>query len=85
MVDLLKSNDYELAVHGLEIVQNASYAESATGQQLLSVVFRLGTSNIEAMSDDQTACLSPSFIDSDVSNCLVQEFNIVARTGNKVN
>lgn len=85
MVDLLKSNDYELSVHGLEVTQNASYAESATGQQLLSVALRLGTSNIEAMNGDQTACLAPNFLDADVSNCLVQEFTIVARTGNKVN
>ena len=85
MVDLLRSNDYELSIHGLEVIQNASYAESVTGQQLFSVALRLGTSNIEAMNDDQTACLPPSFIGSDVSNCFIQEFTVVARTGNKVN
>ena len=47
--------------------------------------FTLGTGSVTAMNADQSACLPPNDLASDIAYCNVREFNLMLRAGNRVN
>lgn len=85
VVDLLRTNDYTIVLHDFEAILSSSSEGSSTGQQLFVVLVTIGTGELSALNDTQTACLAPGQPGASVNSCFVQQFTIAARTGNKVN
>ena len=83
--ELLPAGDHTLAINKLEIPEDSVVVDDSTKQTLYTLTYVLGSGNISAMNEDQTACLDPSFANSDLTYCSVQQFTIVLRAGNKVN
>ncbi len=83
--ELLKSGDRELVVHTFNVISGSGVSDPATGQQLYTMLFTIGTSTISALTPDLTACLPPDNINSDLTYCVVQQFSLVVRAGNRVN
>jgi len=84
-IELLKTGDRTLSIHQFSITSGANAQDSVTGQQLYSLSFTIGTSEITALTSDQSACLPPSDPNSDFSYCTVQQFSLVVRAGDRVN
>jgi hypothetical protein len=83
--ELLKSGDRTLSIHQFAIASGPNAKDPATGQQLYSLSFTIGTGNVSALTSDQSSCLPPSDPNSDFSYCTVQQFSLVVRAGNRVN
>jgi len=80
--ELLKSGDHDLGIHQFVLnVPPASAKDDATGQQLYSISYIIGTSKTSAMNSDQTACLAPDVPNSDSLYCNIQQFGLVVRAG----
>lgn len=84
-VELLRTGDQNLAIHGFSIVSSASAQDSLSRQQLFKVSYRLGTSDLTALDDTQTACKPPNVSGSDLNYCSIQAFAIVLRVVSGVN
>ena len=87
---LLETGEHTINVLAIEVSPTVvtpgdTNYDAATDQRLITVTYRLGTGDIQAMEDDQTACLPPSDPNSDIAYCTVQEFTIAVRAGNGVN
>jgi type II secretory pathway pseudopilin PulG len=84
--ELLKVGDHELGLHQFTIITPPATAiDLSTGQQIYSIAYTLGTSNIAALNATQTACLAPTIVNADPLYCNVQQFSLVVRVGNGVN
>lgn len=96
-VEMLDVGEHDLALHSFNItttkddlitpgVNENTAGDTRTGQQLYSIEFFLGTNDQSALTGDltTTACRPPNDPLSDPSYCSVNQFNIVARTGKKV-
>jgi len=75
------SKQLDLAVHSFKINSSNAVTDSKAGQQLYAIDFILGTNDQGAISG--TGCKVPTDITSDANYCSINEFNIVARAGNK--
>lgn len=87
---LLETGEHTINVLAIEVSPTTiapadTNYDAATGQGLITVTYRLGVGDIQAMTADQTACLPPSDPNSDIAYCAVQEFTIALRAGNGVN
>lgn len=85
VIELLKAGDRTLSIHQFAISSGPNAADSATGQQLYSVSFTIGTGEVTALTSDQTSCLPPSDPNSDYAYCTVQQFTLAVRAGDRVN
>jgi len=79
----------DLAILGLSITSNSATAyDSTTGERLYNIRFTLGTNKKAARITDLTtgiiSCRPPSDFNSDFNFCSVNDFDIVARAGNKI-
>lgn len=83
--ELLPTGDHLLNLTQLGLLPAATVSDSTTGETLYTLQYTIGTGEIEAMNADQSACLPPDNINSDLTYCTVQQFSLVLRTGNKVN
>lgn len=83
--ELLKPGDRQLMLHQFSVISTNSVIDPATGQQLYTLLFSIGSGAISALNEDQTACLPPDNINSDLMYCVVQQFSLVLREGNRVN
>jgi prepilin-type N-terminal cleavage/methylation domain-containing protein len=83
--DLLRAGDRELTLHQFDMRQGSNVKDSATGQQLYTLLFTIGTGKTTALTADQSACLPPGDPNSDFSYCTVQQFTLVLRAGGQVN
>jgi prepilin-type N-terminal cleavage/methylation domain-containing protein len=82
--ELLRTGDRELSIHSLTLPP--PLVDDTSGQQLYTMLFSIGTRDVEALTPERTACLAPNEgVTANFSYCAVQEFNIVIRTGNGVN
>lgn len=80
--ELLKQGDHSLGIHKFSLATPpASAMDNATNQQLYSIFFTVGTSNINALNDTQSACLPPNNPNSDPLYCTVQTSQLVVRAG----
>ncbi len=84
-IELLQAGDRTLAIHQFSITSGTNAQDPVTGQQLYSLSFTLGTSEVTALNASQSACLPPSDPNSDFSYCTVQQFSLVVRAGDRVN
>lgn len=85
VVELLRSGDHSLVLHSFRVDSAAGAKDILSGQQLYKIAFVLGTSNVAAMNDTQTACKAPGEISADSNYCMVERFAIVLRVVNGVN
>lgn len=83
--ELLKTGDRTLALHQFKIESGTNAKDAATGQQLYTLTFAIGTSDFAALSNDTLSCRPPNEQGSDLAYCSVQQFKLVLRAGNKVN
>lgn len=82
-VDLLRGGDRDLSIHSFTIHSNEAAVDSTTGQRLYTIILDIGTSEVEALTEDMKSCKPPSIPGSDLAYCSVQEFSIVVRAGNR--
>lgn len=82
--ELLSSGDRLLSIHDFTMSDNPASYDTLTGQQLYSISFVIGTSEIEALNDTQTACEVPSSAVANFTYCAVQQFDLVVRAGSEV-
>ena len=83
--ELLRSGDHTLAIHAFTITSTATAKDALSAQALYKVSYVLGTSNMDALTNDQTACKAPSEQGSDLNYCSIQQFTIVLRAVSGVN
>lgn len=87
--ELIPSGDHTLGIEQLTLTTTAAPADTAydpaTNERLYNLTYVLGTGNISAMNNTQTACLPPGSANSDVTYCNVEQFSLVLRAGNRVN
>lgn len=84
-VELLDAGDHSLALHRLDISSSTAATDQASGQQLYQVVYTLGTTDLDALNDTQTACKAPNQAGADLNYCAIQQFTLVLRVANGVN
>lgn len=85
-VELLDVGDRDLALHSFDISTAPSASDSKTRQSLYYITFVVGTNDQTAIapSGTTTVCKPPSDLASDINYCSVNQFDLVARTGNTV-
>lgn len=87
--ELLKPGDRTIRMLAFSVTTTPQAADSASGQQLYTVSYRLGTGATSAMEigTDGTpaACLPPNDPNSNLTYCNVQQFSLVLRAGSAVN
>lgn len=85
-VELLQVGDLELAIHSFVITNQAEATDTKTRQGLYYISFVIGTNDTAAIMPNgtSTVCRPPSDNGSDLTYCSVNQFDIVARTGNAV-
>ena len=83
-IELLDSGQYDLALHSFKISAPDSARDLKTGQQMYNISFLLGTNEQDTFTADGTRCKPPNEGTADSTYCAINEFNIVARAGNKV-
>ncbi|HWT40820.1 MAG TPA: prepilin-type N-terminal cleavage/methylation domain-containing protein [Dongiaceae bacterium] len=87
--ELIPSGDHSLGIEQLTLSTttgpNDTAYDPATNERLYALTYVLGTGNISAMNNTQTACLPPGSANSDVTYCNVEQFSLVLRAGNRVN
>ena len=84
-VELLSASEHDLAIHEFSIVSSSTASDNKTGQKIYNIEFIIGTNDISALNYVGAAtCKTPDDVKSDLSYCLVNQFNIVVRAGNAV-
>lgn len=83
--ELLRSGDHSLAVHAFSVTSTATAKDVLSAQSLYKISFTLGTSDINALTSDQSQCLPPNASGSDPNYCSVEQFTIVLRVVSGVN
>lgn len=79
----------DLAILSFSVTSNSATAyDSITGERLYNIRFTLGTNKKEARVTDPAtgiiSCKPPGAFNSDFNFCSVNDFDIVARAGNKI-
>ncbi len=79
--DLLTSGDRNLVLHSFTITQNAK--DDTIGQALYAISMTIGTNDREQLVTNDTSCKPPSEGVGNEAYCSVNQFEIIARAGNK--
>ena len=79
--DLLTSGDRDLVMHQFTISQTAENDE--IGQALYAISMVIGTNDREQLTANDASCKPPAEGAGDEAYCSVNQFDIVARAGNK--
>lgn len=79
--DLLSSGDRDLVLHKFSIERTQD--ESSTGQSIYAISMTIGTNDRQQLTTDDTSCKAPSEGVGNESYCSVNQFDIIARAGNK--
>lgn len=85
VTEILNVGDHDLSLHKFIVSSEPNAADEVTGQQLYTIDFTIGTSDLDALDDTQTTCKAPNLDGSDLAYCSVQNFSLVIRAGNRVN
>jgi hypothetical protein len=78
---LLTSGDRDLALHAFSIIRTSNDVQ--TGQALYAVSFVIGTNDKEQLTTNDTSCRPPAENIGDELYCSVNQFDIIARAGNR--
>lgn len=79
--EMLVSGDRDLVLHDFEITNKAN--DAVTGQALYAITFVIGTNDSEQLVTNDTSCKPPSQGVGQENYCSVNQFDIIARAGNK--
>lgn len=83
---LLGNGDGDLNIYTLNrpIAPLQAY-DPSTQQRLMTVGFTIGSGDYETMTSDFSKCKEPGVLGADLQYCMVEQFSIVVRAGNKGN
>lgn len=79
--DLLTSGDRDLVLHKFSIERTSDVG--MISQAIYAISFTLGTNDQDQLTTNDTSCKPPSE-NIDVAYCSVNQFDIIARAGNRV-
>lgn len=79
--DLLVSGDRDLVIHTFTIAQTGNDEED--NQALYAITMTIGTNDRQQLTTDDTSCKPPAEGIGDEAYCSVNQFEIIARAGNK--
>ena len=79
--DLLSSGDRDLVLHSFSIKRTSD--DPATGQSLYAISMLVGTNDRLQLTANDASCKPPSEGVGDENYCSVNQFDIIARAGNK--
>ncbi len=79
--DLLTSGDRDLVLHNFKITRTSD--EAATGQSIYAISMVIGTNDRQQLTTDDTSCKAPGDGVGDETYCSVNQFDVIARAGNK--
>jgi prepilin-type N-terminal cleavage/methylation domain-containing protein len=79
--ELLSTGDRELVLHSFSVTETAS--DSATNQALYAITMVIGTNDRTQLTTDNTSCKPPATGAGNENYCSVNEWDIIARAGNK--
>lgn len=82
--ELIGVGDRNLAIHRFTITTAPSATDTATGQALYAISMTIGTNDQQLLETTNTACRPPSTSGVDDDFCSVNQFDLVARAGNKL-
>jgi prepilin-type N-terminal cleavage/methylation domain-containing protein len=79
--DLLSSGDRDLALHKFSIVKTAE--DASVGQALYAISMTIGTNDRAQLTSNDASCRPPAEGIGSEDYCSVNQFEIVARAGNR--
>jgi prepilin-type N-terminal cleavage/methylation domain-containing protein len=79
--DMLVSGDRDLAMHKFSITKGA--ADLTIGQTLYAISMTIGTNDKAELVTNDTSCKPPADGQGNANYCSVNQFDIIARAGNK--
>lgn len=79
--EMLVSGDRDLVIHGFTISTNAQ--DATTGQAIYAISMILGTNDHAQLTTNDTSCKPPADGAGVENYCSVNQFDIIARAGNK--
>ncbi|MDN5275311.1 MAG: hypothetical protein JWP06_1212 [Candidatus Saccharibacteria bacterium] len=79
--DLLTSGDRDLVLHDFSIKETST--EPSTGQSIYAISMVVGTNDRLQLTTNDTSCKAPGDGVGDENYCSVNQFDIIARAGNK--
>lgn len=79
--EMLASGDRELVVHAFDITTNAN--DTTTGQAIYAISMVIGTNDAQELTTNDTSCKPPADSAGNDNYCSVNQFDIIARAGNK--
>jgi prepilin-type N-terminal cleavage/methylation domain-containing protein len=79
--EMLTSGDRDLVVHSFAITSTAS--DAVTGQAVYAVSMVIGTNDDQQLTTNNTSCKAPVAAGGGENYCSVNQFDIIARAGNK--
>jgi hypothetical protein len=79
--DLLTSGDRDLVLHKFSVERTDDAVN--TGQAIYAISMVLGTNDRQQLTTDDTSCKAPGDGVGDENYCSVNQFDVIARAGNK--
>lgn len=79
--EMLTSGDRDLVVHDLTVTSNT--ADPITGQAIYAISLVIGTNDNEQLETNDRSCKAPADGVGQENYCSVNQFDIIARAGNK--
>jgi type II secretory pathway pseudopilin PulG len=81
--EMLVSGDRDLVMHSFEIRTNPKAQDPTTGQTIYSISMTIGTNDHEQLAANDASCKPPAEGAGAEDYCSVNQFDIIARAGNK--
>lgn len=79
--EMLASGDRDLVVHAFDVMPGAS--DATTGQTIYAISMIIGTNDSQTLTTNDASCKPPADSEGSEDYCSVNQFNIIARAGNK--
>jgi type II secretory pathway pseudopilin PulG len=79
--DMLAEGDRDLVIHKFSIQRTKD--DPVSGQALYAISFTIGTNDREQLTTNDASCRPPSDNVGDEAYCSVNQFDIIARSGNQ--
>jgi prepilin-type N-terminal cleavage/methylation domain-containing protein len=80
-VELLTGGDHDLVIHRFDVAAQAK--DDVSGQALYSITMTLGTNDQTTLASGNTSCRPPATSGGNEDFCSVNQFDIIARAGNR--
>lgn len=80
-VEMLSSGDRDLVLHSFSIARTAD--DPGTGQAIYAISMLVGTNDREQLTSNDASCKPPAEGVGDENYCSVNQFDIIARAGNR--